>query len=374
MNEIKESEKISSYFREFSNQLVYLELKKNFESIQSVDLTEIPLPICMFDFSDNILENKFNEEIEWKYFLRGMIWNIAIDREFIYQEKYNKILNESLRKPCDFAIQMGQDFLMNKLFDKALIAFRAAYLLDSKNNFASVEYAELLWQYGGKDEEFIKEASHIMENVLSGNENHPFANMALGKLNVAIGRYIKASSYFQHALESIEDENVIDEIRNILESITPDVGIENAIYYLNRSDYDKAKEELIKVKSISNRYDTEYYLGLVYENTGKFEAAAEAFREAINKGANFGDCYNDLAYCMTAIGKSSEALEICNEGLDHFPAELRLRYNRAILLHEIGKFESAIEDLDFILEYADLSDEMFNQSMILKEAIRKMMN
>ena len=71
------------------------------------------------------------------------------------------------------------------------------------------------------------------------------------------------------------------------------------------------------------------------------------------------------------MGKIEEALVIASEALDKYPADIKIRYNRAMIYIELNQIQKANEDFDFILEYQDLSDELFNQIMIIKENINK---
>ncbi len=374
---------IKDYFLSFSDQLAYLELKDSNTNVADEKLNEIPLPIRAFDFLEGIEQNSFDEELELSYFLKGMIWNLGIDPDFLYAEDYKNILVKYVKNPDDYALELGKVALTDETiasderkFEQALINFRSASLLNPENDFAQVQYANLLWQAGeGEDQAaFVQEASQILEKLLRDDAYHTLANSSLGNINEAMGNYVKAQSFYQRALSSSSEDLVQESIRADLERISTNASIENALYFIRRADYNRAIQSLMEAKNKENRYDVPYYLGVCYENIANYDAAVAAFQEAIEAGADFPEVYNDLVFSLNALGKVEEAIRYCDIGLKLYPADLRLRYNRAVLLTDQGDYQKAIEDCDFILEYADLSNEMFNETMILKEQIGRLAN
>lgn len=185
-----------------------------------------------------------------------------------------------------------------------------------------------------------------------------------------MGNYAKATAYYQRAMAHTDQEPILSELREAIRRIAPETAIENGLYAMRRADFESAIEILMEAKAESNRYDVDYYLGVAYQSMGNYDASVEALSASLQKGGDFGELYNALVFSLSQKGEIVHAGEVADEGLKKHPADLRLRYNRAALLGKMGKKEKAIEDLDFILEYADLSDEMFNQTMILKTEIQ----
>lgn len=369
---------IDEYFLSFSDKVAFLELKEGVDGPLQKDLSGLPLPIRQFDFLEGVKRGDFEEKLDLVSFLRGMVWMQAIDPAFKHSGRYRKALDDYLGKPDDFALEMGREDLKAEEGEgsfspwiKALIDFRAAYLLNPDNLFAAVQYAQLLWQVkeGGDRNPFVQKASEILEEVISKEEYHSDANAALGKLNEAMGRFVKAGSYYRRAMVRANDELVLEEIRANLNRISPDIAIENAIYFIRRADYRRAIEALMEAKAESNRFDLYYYLGVCYENIAQYSAAIEAFEQSIDQGADFAEVYNDYVFSLNAANRVDEALAVCDRALDLFPTDIRLRYNRAVLLTDRNRYEQALEDCLSILEFADLSDEMYNETMILRESI-----
>lgn len=387
-----EVQDIDSYFREKNPRVAFIELKEQAEAAPS-SLVGIPLPIRLCDFMEGLQEH-FDREIPVRAILNGMVWMLAIDPAFRYTDDYKKFLQEAVKDPTGYALQLGMGHLkraytlqqeitdastsvepsdkvqeaVDKEWEAALLSFRGAYILHPDEPLAAVEYARLLWREG-QQSIFLEEANHILEQVLEKDEENVAANTALGDLHEQMGQYLKATAYYSHALEHCNDETVKQELRESMTRIAPDAAIENGIYYLRRADYPHALEALMKAKAESNRYDTDYYLGVAYQNMSHFDAAVEAFRASLDKGGDFEDVYNGLVYALNADGKIDEALEAATEGLKQHPDALRLLFNRAVLYAQTGDNDAAEEDLKEILSFDDLSDEFFNEVMRLREQV-----
>ncbi|MDY3051859.1 MAG: hypothetical protein SOR89_01575 [Ndongobacter sp.] len=371
----------SEYFLRFADQLSYLELQEKAPLLKGIDLRGLPLPIWTQEMLSDIQAHEFDQEISLQRVLRGMVFTIAIDPDFLYVEKYRETLRAFLPDACGFALHMGVQALQRAeqqkakqamLLKEALIAFRGAYFLDQTHPLAGVQYARLLWQAEdvSNRDAFVQESIRVLEQALNHDEHNALAYASLGEIYEQLGQFGKANSYYRHALEEASEPVAEEEMRRAMGRIAPSVGLEEAIYFIRRADYRRAIETLMEVKVQARRYDVEYYLGVCYENIAQYPAAVSAFQTALGYGADFAELYNDLVFSLNAMGVAEEALRVSDKGIEKHPADLRLHYNRAILLAEQGQPEKALEDCNFILEYSDLSDEMFNQVMILKQALR----
>lgn len=390
---------VDSFFRRQNPMVAFIELKEGATTLHALD--GVPLPIRLIDFVEGV-ETSFDREIPVRALLNGMVWMLAIDPSFLYSENYRSFLQEATHDPVGYALQLGMthyreafrlsgervgrseevlaedsagdratqdEAIQNELLG-ALLSFRGAYILDPHEPMAAVQYARLLWTVG-KEDNFNEEASHILEHVLAHNPDDALANASLADLNAQMGHYLKATQYYQKALAQTEDAAVTEELRESMAQIAADAAIENAMYYLTRADYDHAMEALMQAKANSTRYEIDYYLGVAYQNTGRYDAARDAFREALEHGGKVDDVYNGLVYALNAEGELVEALNVADEGLKAFPTSLRLLFNRAIIHAELGQTKKALEDVHAVLEYDDLSDELFDQAMRLREQLLK---
>lgn len=365
---------IEKYFRTKTNQISFIELKDNITLYEKNGLKDIPLPIILDEMVDGFQSGNFQNEVKIEYIVNGMIYLIAIDPEFLYVNEYKEILTKLLDNPSAYALSKAVKNMDSvSSYEKTLIYSRAAFLLDEKNELAAYNYSKFLWNLDikNKDEKhiYVEQAVRILERVLSHNKNNVLANFELGNIFVATGDYIKANNFYKNSLKNSENEEINEEIRAIMEKIEPDVAVANSIYYINKMDYAKALELLMNARHNSSRYDIPYYIAIAYMNQNNAELSEKFFEESIDKGADFATLYTDLVYIKYLLRKDTEALHIANDAIEKYPSEIKLRYNRAIILIELNRLDKANEDLDFILEYQDLSDEMFNQIMKIKESI-----
>ncbi|MFM1524309.1 MULTISPECIES: tetratricopeptide repeat protein [Helcococcus] len=362
---------IEKYFRKKADKVSFIELKENIDYYRNYGIEDIPLPIILDDMMDGMTHNEFDNEIKIEYIIDGMLYMVAIDPEFLYVNEYKHILGKLLDDSSKYALSKAVKFYDTN-FEKALLFTRAAFLLNEENEMAAYSYAKLLWniEVSKEDREiFIEQSIRILERILRYNETYSLANFELGNISKATGKYIKANNFYNRALRNAEFEELKDTIRDEMNKIAPDVAVENSIYYINKMDYSTAISELMEARKNSSRYDIPYYIAIAYMNKENPELAEQFFEESIEKGADFAMLYTDLVYIKYVLKKDVEALHLANDSIEKYPSEIKLRYNRAIILMSINKFDKAIEDFDFILEYQDLSDEMFNQIMKIKESI-----
>lgn len=362
---------IEKYFRKQSNKVSFVELKIENERYKEFGLVGIPLPLIVEEMVEGISSKDFENQIDLKYIVKGIFYILAIDPEFLYISEYKNILSKTIKEPSKYALSLMND-MISKNSEDAILFARAAFLLDEKNELAATYYANFLWKLDVSKEEkhiFVEQSVRILERILHYNENSAPANYELGNIFSNTGDFIKANSFYVRALNSAEDEYVKEDIRSNIERIAPDVAVENAIYYINRADNSNAIEILMEARKQSNRYDISYYLAIAYMNQENIQLAEQFFEEAIEKGADFAMLYTDYVYVKYILRKFTEAIDIATDALERYPAELKLRYNRAVIYISQNKMKKALEDVEFILEYQDLSDEFFNQVMKLKEII-----
>lgn len=363
--------KLDGYFRKFTDKLVYLDLKKE----TGYDLlNEVSLPIYTDDMSKKIISGDMENKVDLESILQAMIINLAIDKEFKFTNDYVIILEKYLDNITGFATRkaienLGKDDL------KALLLTRGAYIINPLDIYNSYNYARLLWPKAYTEEkeykdEFIKEALMILQNIISQDEDFPLSYYELGNIYRNLGEYIKSRSYYTNALKRTEDEAAKEEIRNKLEEVDDNAEIEEALYYIGKGNNDMAIKILTKLLSKTTRADAYYYLGVAYQNLALYENSILAFQNSLDKGGEFRQLYNDYAVSLYAADRQIDALEIIDQGLEIFPEDPRLTYNKIQINLAIGNINKAKEDLNNMLTYDDLSDEIFNNLMIIKEQFK----
>ncbi|MDD7463959.1 MAG: tetratricopeptide repeat protein [Anaerococcus sp.] len=360
--------KLDSYFLKFTNKLAYLDLK---ETASYGLLNDIPLPIYMDDMSEKIISGSMANKIDLDTILQAMLINIGIDKDFKYTNQYIEVLEKYLTDIGGFAAKKALEAAGTKS-DKALLLARGGYIINPLNKYNAYNYARLLWpkSFEENDEfqdDFVKEALAILQNLISQDESFPLSYYELGNIYTNLGEYVKARSYYDNALLRTEDIEAKDEIRRQIDSINDNAEIEESLYYIGKGNYDKAIQKLTKLLSNKARADAYYYLGVAYQNLGQYENSIMAFQNSLDKGGEFRELYNDYAVSLYAAKREFDALDVISQGLEVFPEDPRMVYNSIQINLSLGNLNKAKKDIENLLTYDDLSEELINNLMILKD-------
>lgn len=358
---------LADYFIKYTDRLAYIELK---EGSTNKDLKDISLPIYMEDMKEGIETGEFASEINLEIILEAMLLNIAIDPDFVYRKSYEKILKKYIKNIGDYTASKSIKYEeTNKT--KALLISRAGYILDTKNKYNSYLYARLLWPLAYKDEEkyknsFVKESLRILQEILHEDDRFKLSYYELGNIYANLGEYIKARSYYNNALRLTEDDMAKNDIRNKLITIDDNAEIEQSLYYIGKSNYNEAIRTLTKLLSKTKRADAYYYLGVAYQNLGQYENSIMAFRNSLELNADFRELYNDYAISLYLNKEEIKAITIINEGLKKYPQDPRMTYNKIQINLVLGNIEKAKDDIEELLTYDDLTEEIKDNLKIIK--------
>lgn len=360
--------KLDSYFLQFTDKLAYIDLK---ESASYGLLNEVSLPIYTDDMSEKIISGSLANKIELDTILQAMIINIGIDKDFKYTNEYIEILEKYLEDIGGYAARKAIETASSKA-DKALLLARGGYIINPLNKYNAYNYARLLWPKSfeeNKDyqDEFVKEALTVLQNIISQDEKFPLSYYELGNIYTNLGQYVKARSYYDNALIRTEDIEAKDEIRQKIDYINDNAEIEESLYYIGKGNYDEAIKKLTKLLSNKSRADAFYYLGVCYQNIGQYENSIMAFQNSLDKGGEFRELYNDYAVSLYAVNREHDALDVISQGLEIFPEDPRMVYNSIQINISLGNLSKAKKDIDNLLTYDDLSDELTNNLMLIKE-------
>ena len=358
---------LDAYFIKYTDRLAYIELK---EESTNEDLKGISLPIYIEDMKEGIQTGEFASEINLEIILEAILLNLAIDSNFIYRNQYEKVLKKYLKNIGDYTANKSVNY-EEKDKTKALLISRSGYILDPENKYNAYLYARLLWPLAYVDEgeyqnDFVKESLRILQEILKQDEEFKLSYYELGNIYANLGEYIKARSYYNKALRLTDDEMAKNDIRNKILSIDDNAEIESALYYIGKSNYNEAVRTLTKLLSKTKRADAYYYLGVAYQNLNQYENSITSFEKSLELNADFRELYNDYAISIYLNKKEIEALSIINQGLKKYPQDPRMTYNKIQINLVLGNIEKAKEDIDELLTYDDLTEEIKNNLSIIK--------
>ncbi|WP_394271501.1 tetratricopeptide repeat protein, partial [Anaerococcus nagyae] len=360
-----------NYFIKFTNNLAYLDLK---ESADYELLNDLPLPIYVSDMQSGILTGQMADKIDVENFLQGMLINIGADPEFIHNEEYKSIIAHYIPDVSKYTASISLN-IADEDIDKALLLLRAGYLLNPLDNYNAYLYARLLWPraYEVEDkfkDDFIRESLEILQSILNKDNNFAIAYYELGNIYANLGEYVKSRNYYNNALRKTDTDEACNEIRDRLSEINDNAEIEEALYFIGKGNYNEAIIKLTGLLSNKKRADAYYYLGVAYQNIEQYENSIMAFENSLDSGAEFRELYNDYAISLYVSGKEIEALDLIDEGLLKYPSDPRLAYNKIQINLTLGNLSRAKEDIEELLTFDDLSDEIRANLMTIKNQFK----
>lgn len=330
-------------------------------------LSNLPLPIPTSYLKEQ-LEDKESDGVPFDTILNGIALLIAIDSQFYQIPSYLALLEEMKIDFYPYLKAKAANYYQEGN-QEAIYYYRTLYLLNQADDYGTYAYAELLYQryHENKNEHYRDESIELLEGLITKSPSFALSYTGLGKIFEDQGFYLKAESYYHLALKHTEDRVFKDEIRLAEQGVYTNARIEKAKEFLAKINYEEALREITDAKKQDTDPVLDFYLGLIYSRTGQLSLAVDALEKAYAEGIDYKILFLELSNVYYKKGSLPEAIQTCTIGLLVYPDDLDILYNRALCYITGNANDMAKKDLDLMLEYGDLSDDMFNEVMILKE-------
>lgn len=356
---------IDKYFKDQTDKISFIEI--NNPNYKALDVN-LPYPINTQALIEGVKEEEFFNSISYKHIIDGIIELLAIDPEFEHKDSYLTTIKKVVESPEKYSVSNGID-LLSKKDENYILYFRFPYVSGFNDPFCNYNYARSLYYIYEKEEKefFRSEAISILEEIIDKDEDFPLSYYELGIIYSKEENYNKAYLYFEKAIERVDDDLVKEEIREYMRNIYPSVLLERAIEKLNKGRLDESLELLNEAKLISDTAVVNYYIGVVHEAQGRVDLGIDYYKESLEKGGNFRELYQDLAIAYYKMSEPLLAIDILNEGLKKHIEDSHLLYNRMVIFISLDQFNLAKEDMDTILQYGDVPEEILNNIRIIKD-------
>ena len=131
---------------------------------------------------------------------------------------------------------------------------------------------------------------------------------------------------------------------------TPDVAIGLAEAYFGAYQYPEAEAELAQLMArYSDRAEAYFWMGRIYQNTGRPDEAVSFFSKAVNRNADYAPAYRYRASVFKEMGELEASAEDYGRLIELDPQDIF--YNRRGLVYEeMGELEQALADYNKTIE------------------------
>lgn len=325
------------------------------------------LMLLTINFSTNIYGENFFKKLSSSLNMKGE--KDLKNAELLYNQNkyvqaaalYKKYLDKNKKKPLPLInYKIGLCYFETENYEAAFPYIEKAYNFDKKNLDYQLLYAEALIMFKQVDEGIL-----IYQKIVNDHPNDYLSHIRLGELYVDKGdlkkarkqwleaikidktktnaysllteSYLKVENnkleafYYARKMYEYAPSNEKDQAASILKKIAGKfsedfenqyqlrVCIENAKDFVNKNNYQKAYESLLKCKDMTGISDTYLILyAKVCENLKKHKEAANAYEKCIAIGYEKGEYYFNAALNYIKLNEINTAIVLLKKA-KNFP-------------------------------------------------------
>ena len=192
---------------------------------------------------------------------------------------------------------VGEYYIEQNDFEKAIDSFREAMTLDSKNTAAKLGYSEALALKGNDklEKNLPNDAKVFFTEALQSDPKNSAAYFGLGEVYSALDQTGEAISNYE---KSLENDPKLTEIYVPL-----------GILYFQTGEIAKADDMLTKAIAASpERAETQYFFGLLRAKQDRNEDAVAAFQKARTIDPNYAEAFYRAGDTLVILKRTAEAV------------------------------------------------------------------
>ena len=125
------------------------------------------------------------------------------------------------------------------------------------------------------------------------------------------------------------------------------------LLYQNRGEYDYAADAFRKAVEIDKlETDAHYQLGRIARQQGKLDEAIAHFERVVQQNANHShhELWREIGLAYYAAGQYNDALEMLDKFLAERPSDAQGRYWRGMTLYQLGRIAEAAQEMHECIE------------------------
>ena len=338
--------------------VVFLELNKDVHINHEITLNEnIPLPIKSDYLIKGIESDKFSENIPLYDLVDSMVYLIGCNNHFKYNNKYIEIIKKLTKEIDAFLLNKASEFTKNKEYLNSLIYLRALEEISDKHHDViryNIAYTlkqistEKGAESGSKSQSQYGKMYYELSyyEFLKLSEDFP----EYDKVHYELGFYYLEKEDYESAKDELEkayrfneDGDLKKSISDLLSNVNDIIAFEKGKSYVIEG---KAEEGLKILIPLTQRYkdfnEASYYTALGYRKLGNYAKTKLILEELIKKGESSPEIDNELGLCYFYDGEYKKAAESFEKALKMKDSDVGYMCNLGFTYYQLGLVDKAI--------------------------------
>lgn len=246
--------------------------------------------------------------------------------------EYNKALRylrfaDYTTEPTEYLYELMANVYEDKNdFDSALMFYKKALKFDryDDNLLLNISYC-----YSKLDD--YKLADSYADLAIELNEKSAYSYYRKGNIMLSVERYDAAAEAFKKSVELEPDD--VDYYHSLSYSYSKTGELELSLEYANRA--------LLLDKEDSYSY---FRKAWALQELEKYKEAIDTYQKCIEYDASFVDAYANISYCYSKLSDFKKSILFANKAIMVNKDYAYSHYRKAWALHNLGKFDEAIDD------------------------------
>ena len=211
-------------------------------------------------------------------------------------------------------------------FDSALVFYKKALKFDRYDDNLLLNISYCYSKLGD-----YKLADSYADLAIELNDKSAYSYYRKGNIMLSVERYDAAAEAFKKSVELEPDD--VDYYHSLSYSYSKLGEIELSLEYANRA--------LLLDKDDPYSY---FRKAWALQECEKYKEAIETYQKCIDCDASFVDAYANISYCYSKLSEFKKSILFANKALMVNKDYAYSHYRKAWALHNLGKFDEAIND------------------------------
>lgn len=358
---------LQDYFLDKAENISFIEIKPD-SMVYIKDYKighEVPLPLIVDELINEIKKGTAKDEVKVSSIINGMIYIIGADPEFKFTQQYKEILYHYDEKIEEYILYMGLKKINENVFEDGIVWLRALYNINDKNLMGKYNYALALEEKSRRlftiknnmGSVFLNSSTNVFEEIINEDPSFDLAYYKLGYHYKNSQQYLKSSLMWEKYIQLGKDTEMLEEIRENLESMQDDIIYEEGYNLVLSGDPKAGLEKLLPLKEkYVDWWNLFFMIGLGYRQLGMYHEAINEFETVLDFAPNQVDALNELGLCQAFLGNFNEAISTFTKAIELKPKDYEIRCNRGMTYLQINDIKNAEKDINAAYEQCNTDE------------------